>query len=136
MGLNPRYRGRINKPTIANRECGVIRDRYCKSDRVANGYRDILEILDDHTSPLQRARSRLMDQTMSADRRRGGSIAAQRALVIDESWPHPDRDAASQAVLSHMQGLQRLGWEVTFVPTAVASRDPGAVAALEAMGIA
>jgi autotransporter passenger strand-loop-strand repeat protein len=38
-----------------------------------------------------------------------------RALVIDRSLPTPDRDAGSQAIVSHMQALQRLGYEVSFV---------------------
>jgi glycosyltransferase involved in cell wall biosynthesis len=37
-----------------------------------------------------------------------------RALVIDHALPAPRRDAGSEAVLSHMLSLQRLGFEVGF----------------------
>ncbi len=46
--------------------------------------------------------------------------AARRALVIDHTLPDPSRDAGSQAVLSHMRSLQRLGYDVTFVPADMA----------------
>ncbi len=39
----------------------------------------------------------------------------RRALVIDEQAPAPGRDAGSQAILSHIRALQRLGYEVTLV---------------------
>jgi len=39
----------------------------------------------------------------------------RRALVIDERIPVAGRDAGSQAILSHMRALQRLGYEVSFV---------------------
>jgi autotransporter passenger strand-loop-strand repeat protein len=53
-------------------------------------------------------------------RRRWGANPATsspplRALVIDRDLPTPDRDAGSQAILSHMQALQRLGYQVSFV---------------------
>ncbi len=46
-----------------------------------------------------------------------------RALVIDEEVPAPTRDAGSNAILSHMRSLQRLGFEVTFAAASMA-RDP------------
>jgi glycosyltransferase involved in cell wall biosynthesis len=46
-----------------------------------------------------------------------------RALVIDEEVPAPRRDAGSNAILSHMRSLQRLGFEVTFAAASMA-RDP------------
>ena len=39
-----------------------------------------------------------------------------RALVVDSTLPARGRDAGSHAMLSHMESLQRLGFEVTFVP--------------------
>ncbi len=39
-----------------------------------------------------------------------------RALVIDDTTPDVNRDAGSQAVISHIRSLQRLGFAVTFVP--------------------
>jgi hypothetical protein len=38
-----------------------------------------------------------------------------RALVIDEEMPAADRDAGSQAILSHMRALRALGYAVSFV---------------------
>ena len=40
----------------------------------------------------------------------------QRALVIDDSVPEPDKDAGSNAVFQHILALQRLGYKVTFIP--------------------
>ncbi len=45
--------------------------------------------------------------------------AALRALVIDETMPASGRDAGSNAILSHMLALQRIGYEVSFVPADV-----------------
>jgi hypothetical protein len=56
-----------------------------------------------------------------------------RALVIDEDVPALARDAGSNAILSHMQSLQRLGFEVTFM---AASTQPDREGVLEAYGIA
>ncbi len=57
----------------------------------------------------------------------------RRALVIDETMPVPGRDAGSHAILSHMQSLQRLGYQVTYVPADMAANaDP---ACLEAIGV-
>jgi O-antigen biosynthesis protein len=61
-------------------------------------------------------------------------VAAQdqpRALVIDTVMPMRARDAGSNAILSHMHALQRLGYAVTFVPTNLWADG----AALEADGI-
>ena len=57
------------------------------------------------------------------------------ALFIDEHTPATGRDAGSNAALSHMQSLQRLGHRLHFA--AAASMDPAGprTAALEAMGI-
>ncbi len=52
--------------------------------------------------------------------RREASAADQgrpRALVIDTVMPAAERDAGSNAILSHMRSLRRLGYAVTFVPT-------------------
>lgn len=57
-----------------------------------------------------------------------------RALVVDVRVPVLGRDAGSQAILSHMRALQRLGYGVSFVAAEeMASED---TAALEASGIA
>ena len=55
-------------------------------------------------------------------RRRWGSehtavAEGRRALVMDVRAPAPDRDAGSQALLSHISALQALGYAVAFVAT-------------------
>ena len=59
--------------------------------------------------------------------------AKPRILVIDDRYPTPTQDAGSQAIVSHMLSLQRLGFAVVFA----AADLSGAVdaAGLEAMGI-
>ncbi len=42
-----------------------------------------------------------------------------RALVIDDTMPASGRDAGSNALCSHLQSLQRIGYEVSFVPADV-----------------
>ncbi len=56
-----------------------------------------------------------------------------RALVIDDTLAQENRDAGSNAIISHMRSLQRLGYAVVFAPADMAG-GPGA-AALEAMGL-
>ena len=56
-----------------------------------------------------------------------------RALVIDDVLPDVNRDAGSQAVVSHIRSLQRLGYAVTITPSCMAGGAE--VAALEAMGV-
>jgi glycosyltransferase involved in cell wall biosynthesis len=58
-----------------------------------------------------------------------------RALVVDAELPHPDRDAGSEAILSHMRALQSLGYAVSFVAAQELAASGPAVAALEADGI-
>ena len=68
---------------------------------------------------------------------RGGAAEPerpQRVLVIDDTTPNANRDAGSQAVISHIRSLQRLGYAVVFAP---ANMDGGPdVVALESMGVA
>jgi glycosyltransferase involved in cell wall biosynthesis len=59
-----------------------------------------------------------------------------RALVIDDRMPVLERDAGSNAILSHMRSLQRLGFHVAFVPAnAFPGTEPGSEA-MQAMDIA
>ncbi len=60
---------------------------------------------------------------------------AKRALVIDDLLPRRDRDAGSNAILSHIAALRSLGWEVEFVASGELSRGDEAAAALKAWGI-
>jgi glycosyltransferase involved in cell wall biosynthesis len=50
-----------------------------------------------------------------------------RALVIDERVPVAGRDAGSQAMLSHMHALRRLGYAVSFVAAEEMSADAAAL---------
>ncbi len=60
---------------------------------------------------------------------------ARRILVIDDRFPRADRDAGSNAILSHMQSLKRLGFEVTFVASGDFAADERDRSALEAVGL-
>ena len=60
--------------------------------------------------------------------------AAPRALVIDDRMPVAGRDAGSNAVLSHMRSLGRLGFAVSFAPAD--GVGAAGAAALAADGIA
>lgn len=58
-----------------------------------------------------------------------------RAIIIDDRTPKIDRDAGSNAILSHIQSLQRLGYEVVFLPSEeFAARDLND-SALDALGV-
>ena len=77
---------------------------------------------------------RLRQEHATSERDGGPAEAAAgipRALVIDEEVPALGRDAGSNAVMSHMASLRRLGFEVSFVPATMGG-DP---AALDAAGI-
>jgi len=58
-----------------------------------------------------------------------------RALFIDERVPDPNRDAGSNAAISHMRALQRLGYRVDFVAAHWLAQDDAGSRALEAAGI-
>jgi glycosyltransferase involved in cell wall biosynthesis len=58
-----------------------------------------------------------------------------RALVIDDRLPRADRDAGSNAVLSHVRSLQRLGYQVTFVPAGDLNPIASDRAAIEKIGV-
>jgi glycosyltransferase involved in cell wall biosynthesis len=59
----------------------------------------------------------------------------QRALFVDDCWPRRDRDAGSNAVLSHVAALQALGWSVDFVASRELARGNDDAAALAASGV-
>ncbi len=58
-----------------------------------------------------------------------------RALVVDNQVPDGNRDAGSVAILSHMGALQRLGYEVAFVPADLDVRDGPGLSKLTAAGV-
>ncbi len=67
---------------------------------------------------------------------RGRNERPRRALIIDDVVPRTARDAGSHAVLSHVQALRALGWQVDFVPALALKADPQDLSALEALGVA
>lgn len=58
-----------------------------------------------------------------------------RALIIDEKLPMAGRDAGSQAILSHAQALQALGYAVSFVAADDLSPPPSACIGFEERGL-
>jgi glycosyltransferase involved in cell wall biosynthesis len=58
-----------------------------------------------------------------------------RALVIDARIPVAGRDAGSQALLSHMRGLRRLGYAVSLVAADEMAPDAAAAAVLDTAGV-
>ena len=67
---------------------------------------------------LQRWRRMPMDASLA----KRPEAVAPRALVIDDRIPRSDRDAGSLVILSHMQSLQRIGYEVAFTPADFGAR--------------
>jgi glycosyltransferase involved in cell wall biosynthesis len=59
------------------------------------------------------------------------ALLIKRALLIDDIPPRSKRDAGSNALLSHMQALQRIGFDVSFSTSNPSTREPD----LEALDI-
>ena len=55
--------------------------------------------------------------------------------MVDNHVPDGRRDAGSVAILSHMDALQRLGYEVAFVPADLSLLDAPGLATLAATGV-
>ncbi|MEE3502592.1 Hint domain-containing protein [Acidiphilium acidophilum] len=92
-------------------------------------------MLNDLTQAMQSVRGRRMRAAASpASRNARPRHGSRRALVIDDTLPDARRDAGSNAILSHMASLRRLGFQVEFVP-ATPAIDPTLTAALTARGI-
>jgi glycosyltransferase involved in cell wall biosynthesis len=97
-----------------------------KIDFLARHIEELLQQKADHDSlRLRRAKFRHYLQRWKQRIPETGALAARappdpcwRALVIDDRIPIADRDAGSNAILSHIGSLQRLGYEVTFAPAA------------------
>ncbi len=82
---------------------------------------------------LQKRADLLSQRQARSTARQGGLTPPLRALVIDQKTPEPERDGGSNALVSHMRSLQRLGYEVVFVAQSMQGGD--AAAALEAEAI-
>jgi glycosyltransferase involved in cell wall biosynthesis len=59
----------------------------------------------------------------------------RQLLFIDDHFPTPERDAGSVAAFEHMLSLQRLGYDVTYLPGVPTERREEVVAPLERVGI-
>lgn len=105
------------------------------------------QVLSFMSRQMERIRQQEADEGAGRDEREGveaarrlagraahGMMPARRVLVIDEMFPRRGRDAGTEAILSHLRSLRRLGYEVTFVSV---QRDvtPEAMAALEGEGV-
>ena len=99
--------------------------------------RALLAMLTDEAEQLKQHHASLLQAAGPLRQQRGtrAKLAARRALVIDDSWPRPDRNAGAQAILSHMQSLQKLGWQISFTAKTGAAPDETAIALLEAQNI-
>ncbi len=99
--------------------------------------RALLAMLTEEAEQLKQRHASLLHATGKLRQQRGSraKLAARRALVIDDSWPRPDRNAGAQAILSHMQALQKLGWQISFTAKTGAAPDETAIALLEAQNI-
>jgi hypothetical protein len=97
-------------------------------------------MLDDLAQAMQSVRARRMTATTGytstnpAPIGRATRRAPRCALVIDDSVPDARRDAGSNAILSHMAALRRLGFQVEFVASTPAA-NPALTASLTAQGI-
>lgn len=111
---------------------------------------DALEALAFLAAQTERLRDRLAERRSGAwerQKRRGlgwqepllgagaampAPVSVPRALVIDDRVPATGRDAGSDAMLSHMRAMRRLGYDVTIAPASL----HGDAAMLEAEGFA
>jgi glycosyltransferase involved in cell wall biosynthesis len=102
-------------------------------------YEARLNFLLDQTAKLRDAYLRRRVDFENQQRRRhlrwtGTKIAhtdRSRLLVLDVGMPDPNRDAGSNAVISHIKAMQALGFEVHFAPANLA----GDGADLETIGV-
>lgn len=92
--------------------------------------RGVLDGIDDYAGIDAAIATLAAEIDRLARRRRPEPVpkAAKRALVIDAMTPARHRDAGSNAILSHMESLTRLGYRVSFVaadPTVAPPDEPG-----------
>ena len=93
-----------------------------------------IDFLASERDRLLQRRADLRNRRPERGRRSAGPAAAPpRALVVDQRMPEPDRDGGSNALVSHMHSLQRLGYEVVFAAQSMLGGD--AAVALERDGI-
>jgi uncharacterized repeat protein (TIGR03803 family) len=86
----------------------------------------LLHLLQDATEQTRQAHAGAIGRRRPARQtRRGGDTLPGKkcALVVDSAWPQPDRDAGTQAIISHIRCMQQLGWHVEFVAADMVSDD-------------
>ena len=88
----------------------------------------------DRVRRLRATREQEQAAARPAVRARQPGPRPKRVLVIDDLIPRPDRDAGSNAILSHMSALRSLGWDIEFVAAGQLSGGDDAAAALAAWG--
>jgi len=133
------------------RRVGVEQDIAAKVDFLAHELDLLLQQFADHDSKrferglyralLQRwrrspheAQSAMSPGAMSSGAQEPPRVV-RRALVIDDRVPKADRDAGSLAILSHMQSLQRFGFEIVFAAATEFAASDDDCAGLAALGI-
>jgi glycosyltransferase involved in cell wall biosynthesis len=133
------------------RRVGVEQDIAAKVDFLAHELDLLLQQFADHDSKrferglyrslLQRWRRSPHEaqSAMSPSSMSSGALepprAVRRALVIDDRVPKADRDAGSLAILSHMQSLQRFGFEIVFAAAAEFAASEEDCAGLATLGM-
>ena len=86
----------------------------------------LLHLLQDATEQTRQAHAGAIGRRRPArqTRRGGDKLPGKKcALVVDSAWPQPDRDAGTQAIISHIRCMQQLGWHVEFVAADMVSDD-------------
>jgi glycosyltransferase involved in cell wall biosynthesis len=131
------------------RRVGVEQDIAVKVDFLAHELDLLLQQFADHDSKrferglyralLQRWRRSPHESVLSPGTTSSGAQepprAVRRALVIDDRVPKADRDAGSLAILSHMQSLQRFGFEIVFAAAGEFGASEEDCAGLSALGM-
>ncbi len=84
-----------------NTASGLKRYQVLNRDKFAKRWADVLQAHQPNGVDVPQALARYVKR---------------RALFIDDTMLTPDQDAGSNAALQHIMSLQRLGFEVTFVP--------------------
>ncbi len=123
------------------RRSGSNQDITAKIDFLANHIETLLHQLAEHDSKRFERNNykQLLQRWRRTPASEGASAAVprapRRALVIDDRLPRSDRDAGSIAILSHIQSLQRFGYEVVFTPSAEFAAADQDTTTLDAIGV-
>jgi glycosyltransferase involved in cell wall biosynthesis len=126
-------------------QCGLYEDIPRKIEFLTRELDHLVQqVADRESSRAERARYSHLLQRWRRQLSKDGVVPAAgesapssilRALVIDNGVPKANRDAGSNAVLSHMRSLQRLGYEVTFIPSIDFEPSEADRSALDTLGI-